>query len=91
MNLSSVRSRHAPRWRPVRAPSRRSAAAHGCPLALDVGGDGSQVGRGTDDDAHRHVDVEDIVQQVRKRQRRQRVSTEIEVRVRLQVGGRRAQ
>ena len=31
-------------------------------LALDAG-DGSQVGRGTDDDAHRHVDVEDIVQQ----------------------------
>ena len=44
---------------------------------LDVRGDGRQVAGRTDDDADRHVDVEDVVQQVGKGQRRQRVSTEV--------------
>ena len=46
-------------------------------LGLDVGGDGRQVAGRADDHADRHVDVEDVVQQIGKGQRRQRVSTEI--------------
>ena len=62
------------------------------PLALDVVGDGLQVVGRADDDAHRHIDVEDLVQQVAECQRGQRVSAQVgEVRIRRQVGGRRAQ
>ena len=61
-------------------------------LRLDVVGDGRQVVGRADDHAHRHVDVEDLVQQVAECQRRQRVSAQVgEVRVRVQLGGRRAQ
>ena len=45
------------------------------PLALDVVGDGLQVVGRADDDAHRHIDVEDLAQQVAECQRRQRIST----------------
>ena len=64
----------------------------GLPLGLDVGGQGRQVAGRADDDADRHVDVEDLVQQVGECQRGQGISAEIgEVGVGLQVGGRRTQ
>ena len=64
----------------------------GLPLGLDVVGDPLQIGRGADDDAHGHVDVENLVQKVGKRQRRQRVSTQVaEVRIGTHVAARRAQ
>jgi len=44
------------------------------PLALEVVGDGLQVAGRAYDDAHRHIDVEDLAQQVAKYQRGQRVS-----------------
>jgi hypothetical protein len=70
----------------------RRAIHPGLPLRLDVVGDPPQVGRGADDDAHRHVDVEDLAQQVGKCQRRQRVSTQVaEVRIGPEAAGRRAQ
>jgi hypothetical protein len=64
----------------------------GLPLGVDVVGDPLQVGSRADDDAHRHVDVEDLVQHIGKRQRRQRVSTQVaEVRIGTKVAARRAQ
>ena len=59
-----------------------AAAVHGgkggplgaLPLGLDVVGDGLQVAGRADDDAHRYVDVKDLVQQIAERQRRQRIS-----------------
>ena len=81
MNLSSVRSLACTSGDRGRAP-RRSRPLGALPLGLDVVGDGRQVVGRADDDADRHVDVEDLVQQVGECQRGQRVSAEIgEVRV----------
>ena len=46
-------------------------------LSLDVRGDGGQVAGRPDDHPDRHLHVEDVVQKIRKGQRRQRVSAEI--------------
>ena len=46
-------------------------------LSLDVRGDGGQVAGRADDHPDRHLHVEDVVQKIRKGQRRQRVSAEI--------------
>ena len=92
-NLSSVRSRAC-----TSVASRPCTAANvgrfapGCRCVVDVVGDALQVGGRADDDTHRHVDVEDLLQQIGKRQRRQRVSAQVvEVRIGTQVAARRAQ
>ena len=83
MHLGGVAAVHRRKRRPLRT---------GCPLRLDVVGDDLQVGGRADDDTHRHVDVEDLLQQVGKRQRGQGVSAQVvEVRVGTQIGGRCAQ
>ncbi|CKQ06801.1 Uncharacterised protein [Mycobacterium tuberculosis] len=59
---------------------------------FDVVGQGPQVACRADNDTHRHVDAEDLVQQVGQRQRRERVTTQVgEVRVRPHIRSGRAQ
>ena len=93
MNLSRVRSLAC-----TSVASRPCTDVEGRPLGpagalgLDVIGDGLQVAGRADDHTDRHVDLEDVVQQVGEGQRRQRVSAEIgEMGVGLHVGGGRAQ
>ena len=59
---------HARECRPFRA---------GFTFGLDVCGELPQVARRTDDDTDRHVDAEDVPQQVGEGQRRQRVAAEV--------------
>ena len=93
MNRSSVRSLACTTVAP-RPCTRRECRPHRgrCPLGLDVVGDGLQVGGRADDHPDRHVDVEDLVQQVGECQRGQGVPAQVgEMRVGKQIGGRRAQ
>ena len=61
-------------------------------LRLDVEGEVRQACRRADDDADRHLDVEDLLQQVGEGQRRQRVAAEVdEVRVAVDLVGARAE
>ena len=83
MHLGGVAAVHRREGGPLRT---------GCPLGLDVIGEHLQIGGRAHDDTHRHVDVEDLAQQVGERQRGQRISAQVvEVRLGRQIGGRRAQ
>src|ERR1700736_4231331 len=63
------------------APSPRGA------LGLDVVGQFPQIGSGADDDADRYLDIEELLQQIGKGQRGQRVAAEVgEVGVRIVFG-----
>ena len=83
VHLGGIAAVHRREGGPLRA---------GCPLGLDVIGEHLQIGGSAHDDAHWHVDVEDLAQQVGERQRGQRISAQVvEVRLGRQIGGRCAQ